>query len=357
MRDINVHGSTRYGYRDQERRSALVYRSDLSLRIKAVLLVGLLLLSPPAWSQEQDLESLIFGALEKHLKDKFGAGDEPAPHSAPLVFKDKPESNFEEFKSLHVNSNSSSTVTQSSGGVEQECYDLVQDRIAWNTQGNRRWTASSVKTLCRGTTVATAPPRCFDRALHAPQVWRTSANQTLNWSLASALCAGTSDANRTLNCFKQRMRASNDINGGIKFCSKSGSSATVPWGGVVLQPTTVLTPVATVETKPKKEKECFDHVQNNIAWDAAKQNKKWADRNIRRLCKGATSKYSPGNCFDYVMHRGSQWGRKSKHKMTWSIALDACEGTSSAKATTNCFKRAIADNLTTSAAAKKCDVR
>jgi hypothetical protein len=60
---------------------------------------------------------------------------------------------------------------------EQNCYDLVQNKVAWDTGGSKSWNEANVRNLCRGATSATARVGCF-------QTWMPS----LGWSQATQKC-------------------------------------------------------------------------------------------------------------------------------------------------------------------------
>ena len=43
---------------------------------------------------------------------------------------------------------------------------MVQGQIAWNYAGAKSWSDVNIQNLCRGTSEASQPPRCFQRAMH-----------------------------------------------------------------------------------------------------------------------------------------------------------------------------------------------
>ena len=98
-------------------------------------------------------------------------------------------------------------------------------------------------------------------------------------------------------------------------------------------------PITATIVKPLQEKECYNYVQGRIAWDAAGKSKQWGADNVKKLCKGTSSKYAPGNCFNYAMRSGASWGRKPHHKMDWRKASKLCAGTNNANQVTTCFKK------------------
>src|SRR5262249_21995399 len=48
---------------------------------------------------------------------------------------------------------------------EAVCFGLVQDRIAWDYTGSRRWNPTNVRRLCRGTSSGPEPATCFNRVI------------------------------------------------------------------------------------------------------------------------------------------------------------------------------------------------
>lgn len=62
---------------------------------------------------------------------------------------------------------------------EQDCFNLVQGKVAYDTAGNKVWNESNVRNLCRGTTNPTATVDCFSSKM--PQ---------LGWAQATKDCAG-----------------------------------------------------------------------------------------------------------------------------------------------------------------------
>ncbi len=110
-------------------------------------------------------------------------------------------------------------VLRTQASIEAECAKLVQGKMAWDYEGNKRWSDANIKRLCKGTSNASQPPRCFDRAMHGG---RHNMGKAAGWTWSTALdlCEGTSDAARTLACFEGRIGRGSDQQAAIKACSK-----------------------------------------------------------------------------------------------------------------------------------------
>ena len=61
---------------------------------------------------------------------------------------------------------SPSPTSESAAVIEKRCFDLVQGQIAWNYNNDRSWAENNIQNLCRGTSEAAQPPRCFQRVMH-----------------------------------------------------------------------------------------------------------------------------------------------------------------------------------------------
>ena len=109
-----------------------------------------------------------------------------------------------------------------------------------------------------------------------------------------------------------------------------------------------------IELRRELQKECYDRVQNKIAWNY-KGSKKWSPKNINRLCAGARTSPEPARCFQRVMHGGINWGGGTKWK--WENAINLCEGTTNHRTTIGCFQRKIQQGKPWSTAIRACDSR
>ncbi len=98
---------------------------------------------------------------------------------------------------------------------------------------------------------------------------------------------------------------------------------------------------------------CTRAVQGKIAWNY-EGNTSWADANLQRLCRGATSA-EPAKCFERVMHGGINWGGSTRWQ--WRNAIDLCEGSTDAGRTVRCFQEKIAKGHDWQQATAACDER
>ncbi|MEK7802658.1 MAG: PLAT/LH2 domain-containing protein, partial [Pseudomonadota bacterium] len=69
---------------------------------------------------------------------------------------------------------------------EQNCFNQVQGKVAYDTAGNKAWNENNIKNLCRGTTNPSATIGCFSSKM--PQI---------GWAKASQECAATNISSQT----------------------------------------------------------------------------------------------------------------------------------------------------------------
>ena len=60
---------------------------------------------------------------------------------------------------------------------EAQCFDLVQGKVAWNTEGNTGWTDSNVTNLCEGTSNPSETIACFKRGIASGAGWADATTQ------------------------------------------------------------------------------------------------------------------------------------------------------------------------------------
>jgi hypothetical protein len=102
---------------------------------------------------------------------------------------------------------------------EAACYELVQDKIAWNYSGDKRWSRPTVERLCAGTSRPREPGKCFNYAMHGELSWGGSTRW--EWANAVALCEGTENAEETIGCFSAKIRGGTDWQRAIQACQSS----------------------------------------------------------------------------------------------------------------------------------------
>lgn len=305
-------------------------------------------------SHATGLQDIFVDALKKYaekkaeeagLTDNKSDAGQASAKNVEFLFTGAKAPMVDEFTFLHTTEPTPPVITGGSNfAAEQDCYNRVQNKIAWNYTGSKRWSDSNVKNLCRGTKNGAAPATCFYNAMFRGARWGKKSSHTMNWVLATQLCKGTNNANQQINCLKSRIASNLSVQKAVSACDKNPNVTRPP-------------PVRRPPPVKLQETECFNYVQGRIAWDAAGKKKSWASGNLKRLCKGTTSKFSPGNCFNYALHKKSSWGKKSFHVMNWSKALDLCEGVSNAQKVTGCFKNSIAAGKNVNNAIKYCTRR
>lgn len=67
-----------------------------------------------------------------------------------------------------------SVAAQAVTPIEQQCYEAVQGKVAWNTSGapsSRQWVESNARNLCRGTTNPGATIACFQAEIQKGMTW------------------------------------------------------------------------------------------------------------------------------------------------------------------------------------------
>ena len=107
------------------------------------------------------------------------------------------------------------------GDPEALCRSLVQGKIAWNHDGEKRWAENNLKTLCEGSKKPAEPGKCFRTVMHGRIDW--GGGTVWRWENALNLCAGTEDAVATVDCFRGRIRQGKSWRGAIDACKRTVS--------------------------------------------------------------------------------------------------------------------------------------
>jgi len=161
---------------------------------------------------------------------------------------------------------------------------------------------------CDGTPVATyvAPPPVVPKVLtpaearqiclNQMQDMRNSLPQYKNYfddGTANGLCTGgTTDLNTRVFCYSLKITDISPQNA-VEECSgriPSGSSPKIRASST--RPT--------YTSAAQNEQDCFDQVQNKVAYDPA-GNKVWNENNIKNLCRGTTNPEATISCFKQRM--------------------------------------------------------
>ncbi len=94
------------------------------------------------------------------------------------------------------------------------CAEAVQGRIAWNRQGDTRWTQANIDRLCAGAAESIEPARCFQKAMYRA----SKVDTQWTWQHAVALCQGTRNATKTVSCLEEKMRDGKSREEAIEGC-------------------------------------------------------------------------------------------------------------------------------------------
>ena len=107
---------------------------------------------------------------------------------------------------------------ESTQEIQNNCINNIQDAIAWNKVGSKRWATDNLKRLCAGTLNASEPGACFKKVIHGGVNWGRGTQW--KWKNALDLCAGTSNAKMTVYCFQGSLSQGNQFARAIKDCSR-----------------------------------------------------------------------------------------------------------------------------------------
>ena len=136
---------------------------------------------------------------------------------------------------------------------EQDCFNMVQGKVAYDKAGNKNWSETNARQLCKGTTYPT----------------------------------------RTIDCFTLRVANYNDWKRGISECSQAALN------NPVIDP---------AKDYAQNEQDCYNLVQGKVTHDKA-GNKIWSEGNVRRLCKNTTSPVRTVDCFNLRIANYNDWKR------------------------------------------------
>ncbi|MGV7220285.1 MAG: hypothetical protein ACQ9MH_02020 [Nitrospinales bacterium] len=136
------------------------------------------------------------------------------------------------------------------GNPEQQCYNMVQGKVAWSQGGSTKWADGNVRNLCSGTT----------------------------------------SPGQRVSCFKKGIAAHNNWNQAINDCK--GSSGSANHNAVGGNP----------------EQQCYEMVQGKIPWSRGGSTK-WADGNVRNLCSGISHPSRRISCFQNGIAAHNDWNR------------------------------------------------
>ncbi len=96
------------------------------------------------------------------------------------------------------------------------CRTSIQDRIAWDYQGRKRWASENLDRICENATDSEQPGVCFSRVMHGKV--DHGGGTRWKWPHALKLCAGTHDAQATVFCFTRAISRQRPWREAIEQC-------------------------------------------------------------------------------------------------------------------------------------------
>ncbi len=97
------------------------------------------------------------------------------------------------------------------------CHDSLQNKVAWDYKGNKRWAKANIDQLC-GNNTTDQPAKCFNTVMHGGVNW--GGGTQWQWKNAAKLCSNTLNANRTVVCFKNKLKNGNNWSSAISACKR-----------------------------------------------------------------------------------------------------------------------------------------
>jgi hypothetical protein len=108
-------------------------------------------------------------------------------------------------------------LTPAARAANPECAGAIQNRIAWDYNGNTQWNPANIDRLCAGTSAPAEPARCFNTVMHNQVNW--GGGTEWKWQNAIDLCAGTNYAANTVACFQTLVGAGKSWPSAIQSCN------------------------------------------------------------------------------------------------------------------------------------------
>ncbi|WP_223788236.1 hypothetical protein [Marinicella meishanensis] len=100
---------------------------------------------------------------------------------------------------------------------QDRCHASLQNKIAWDYQGNKRWGQNNLDRLC-GSVGTEQPAQCFKQVMHGGVNW--GGGTQWQWENALKLCASSLNANRTVVCFKKAIKQGDNWSSAINACKR-----------------------------------------------------------------------------------------------------------------------------------------
>lgn len=88
---------------------------------------------------------------------------------------------------------------------QSACAAALDNKIAWDYKGNKRWNPANIRSLC-GNSQTAAPAVCFKKAMHGGVNW--GGGTKWKYQNAMNLCRNATNPSRTITCFRNIVRDS-----------------------------------------------------------------------------------------------------------------------------------------------------
>ena len=83
------------------------------------------------------------------------------------------------------------------------CSIAIQNKIAWDYRGSKKWNVTNIKSLC-GNVKSAEPAKCFNTVMHRGVNW--GGGTQWKYQNAMNLCRQSQNASKTVACFKSRIK-------------------------------------------------------------------------------------------------------------------------------------------------------
>ncbi len=97
------------------------------------------------------------------------------------------------------------------------CSNFLQNKVAWDYKGSKRWSPTNLNRLCKNVR-GNQPALCFKRVMHGNVNY--GGGTKWKWENAIDLCEGSRSANRTISCFKNQIKRGKKWKQAIQSCGR-----------------------------------------------------------------------------------------------------------------------------------------
>ncbi len=163
---------------------------------------------------------------------------------------------------------------------EQNCFNMVQGKVAWDQAGRKQWMDQNIRLLCNGTTDPAATIACFQAEIAKKDSYSDATRACLPGSVKTPTPTPKPPSGLVV------------ISPGQGGSSPPAASTYNPWGYT------------------QTEMDCHKAVQLKVRWMPPINNLPpgstdsgvvWADESLHALCKGTTNPTATIACFNRVM--------------------------------------------------------